>query len=351
MHYKREEVNLKIINVEINDSVASVDNRNVGPAGSVNNVQLVFTFSEEWGGFDKRVVFINAQQETPTYQLIENDMALITANALKYDGIIYFGVTGTKIVDGELVEKTLSKAENLEVSKSVDGGTVNPPLDPDLYAQMQARIEATELIAQAAAELTAEVQAKLDDGEFNGKSAYEIAVINGFIGTDAEWLISLNGEDATNPNLTFITNHIAATETPQPPTITGTYPNLTVTYDAVSGATGNTGATGTSGIYPETHITAATGAHLSSYALDPNRLYIFENAVSSALTLTFNAPTANCINEYLFIFTVSGTPVITLPISSGDWQNGIPPFATGKRYLISAIKDISTTYAALWGGR
>ena len=32
-------------------------------------------------------------------------------------------------------------------------------------------------------------------GEFNGKSAYEIAVEDGFIGTEEEWLLSLKGDD------------------------------------------------------------------------------------------------------------------------------------------------------------
>lgn len=36
-----------------------------------------------------------------------------------------------------------------------------------------------------------------DGGEFQGDSAYEIAVKNGFTGTEAEWLDSLKGEDGT----------------------------------------------------------------------------------------------------------------------------------------------------------
>ena len=53
------------------------------------------------------------------------------------------------------------------------------------------------------------LQEKLDNGELGGgsgtagKSAYEIAVDNGFVGTEAEWLESLKGVDGTD-GTTFI---------------------------------------------------------------------------------------------------------------------------------------------------
>lgn len=367
MHYDREGGNImKTINVEINDSVASVDDRNCGPAGSVNNVEMVFTFSEEWNGFDKRVVFINAQQEAATYQLIENDTALITANALKYDGIIYFSVTGTKIVDDVLTEKTLSVAEYLTVDKSVDGGTIEPPLDYDLYAQMIARIVATELIASAASALTAEIQGKLDNGEFIGAQGIQgiqgISITNAVKNSLEHLIITLS--DGQTFDCGYIKGNTGATGATGGTGNTGIgIQSATVNISShliisltdssvidcgyIKGDTGNTGATGISGIYPETHISATGG----TFALDPNRLYIFDNAITSALTLTFNAPTENFINEYLFVMTISGTPVITLPIGSTDWFNGVCPFTTGKLYLISAIKYATGIYLAQWGGK
>ena len=53
------------------------------------------------------------------------------------------------------------------------------------------------------------LQEKLDNGELGsgsgtaGKSAYEIAVDNGFVGTETEWLKSLKGVDGTD-GTTFI---------------------------------------------------------------------------------------------------------------------------------------------------
>ena len=42
-----------------------------------------------------------------------------------------------------------------------------------------------------------EIGTKFHDGTrcLNGKSAYDIAVLNGFEGTEAEWLESLRGKD------------------------------------------------------------------------------------------------------------------------------------------------------------
>ena len=59
------------------------------------------------------------------------------------------------------------------------------------------------------------LQEKLDNGELGGgsgtagKSAYEIAVDNGFVGTETEWLESLKGVDGTDG--TTFTPSVSAT--------------------------------------------------------------------------------------------------------------------------------------------
>ena len=42
--------------------------------------------------------------------------------------------------------------------------------------------------------ITLLIEEKLNSGQLNGKSAYEIAVDDGFTGTEAEWLESLKGD-------------------------------------------------------------------------------------------------------------------------------------------------------------
>lgn len=59
----------------------------------------------------------------------------------------------------------------------------NVPLDHNLQIALDQFLE-----------LKHEVEQKLQNGDFNGKSAYEIAVENGFEGTEKEWLASLDYE-------------------------------------------------------------------------------------------------------------------------------------------------------------
>lgn len=79
-----------------------------------------------------------------------------------------------------------------------------------------------------------------EDGD-DGLSAYEVAVANGFVGSEAAWLASLEGEDgddgapATNPNFSVLTG-AAGTNV----LIGGTYPDLILTIPR--GDTGLSGA-------------------------------------------------------------------------------------------------------------
>lgn len=51
------------------------------------------------------------------------------------------------------------------------------------------------------------VDSKASTSGSDGKSAYEIAVDNGFVGTETEWLESLKGSDGTTPHIDATTKH------------------------------------------------------------------------------------------------------------------------------------------------
>lgn len=131
---------MKIINITVKGNIAIPDDYNAGAAGGYNNIKLVFTFDVGWSGFDKRITFINAKNEPPTYVLIVNNIAMIPADALITSGIIYFSITGTKYDGDILIEKSPTKREYLLVSQSVADGQPPAPIDPDLYAQLQSEI-------------------------------------------------------------------------------------------------------------------------------------------------------------------------------------------------------------------
>lgn len=52
-------------------------------------------------------------------------------------------------------------------------------------------------------ELSSESESSVTDG----KSAYQIAVDNGFVGTEAEWILSLKGENGITPHIDPTTKH------------------------------------------------------------------------------------------------------------------------------------------------
>jgi hypothetical protein len=54
------------------------------------------------------------------------------------------------------------------------------------------------LFLKGADGVTPEKGVDYDDG-VDGKSAFELAVVGGFVGTEAEWLLSLNGDDGVTP--------------------------------------------------------------------------------------------------------------------------------------------------------
>ena len=73
----------------------------------------------------------------------------------------------------------------------------NAPGDPEQTVYDEIR-----LISQSAVDAANEVTKRADNGEFDGKSAYELAVDVGFEGTEQEWLSSLvgaTGKDGYTP--------------------------------------------------------------------------------------------------------------------------------------------------------
>ncbi len=144
---------MKTINVLVTGDLTTLDDRDIGAAGSYNNVLLSFVFNEEWDGLSKRITFINAKNEPPTYVDIIDSKAFVSANALKYDGTVYFSVTGFEYDGATLIEKIVTKRNNLIVEKSVSDGQPPAPLDPDLFAQLQSEIE-NETTARASADTT-----------------------------------------------------------------------------------------------------------------------------------------------------------------------------------------------------
>lgn len=108
----------------------------------------------------------------------------------KVDAFKLYGVCDFGIVRGEdndhVTTVTVELESDLSTETETEGGG---GLDPSNYytkAQTYSRTQADEKFATK--EEVAEIEGK------EGKSAYEVAVENGFVGTEEEWLASLTGE-------------------------------------------------------------------------------------------------------------------------------------------------------------
>lgn len=86
--------------------------------------------------------------------------------------------------DFSITEKrVIIKIKEREVAEDV----VSKEDEPDFREEIQKIMTDTKAIAE-------DVQERADNGDFNGKSAYEIAVEGGFEGTEEEWIESLKGD-------------------------------------------------------------------------------------------------------------------------------------------------------------
>lgn len=210
------------------------DNDENQTIGDNADYEAEFTFDSEWDGHIKTARFIHNCKSVE--RILENDKCLIPVEVLKH-GYLKVGVFTS--------EMTTTQCEVfIRPSIKQDNGVTAEPT-PDVYSQIIKMIENIEIagvtdeqIERAVTKYLAEhpieslteqdVQRivseyvsshkeefkgeKGDKGDTgasgrdgldgsdgaDGKSAYDIAVDNGFVGTESEWLESLKGADGAN---------------------------------------------------------------------------------------------------------------------------------------------------------
>ena len=146
--------------------------------GQIAFVSFRFVFDNEWEGLYKVVQFM---QDENTYNISLG----VDGYSCKMPSELQAGCAEMSLFgyvpDDETALRATTAAIKLRIEQSgfsSSGSEVVPPT-PDLYQQLIAKID--------------EKIASVHDGA-DGASAYEIAVENGYTGTEAEWLSSLKGE-------------------------------------------------------------------------------------------------------------------------------------------------------------
>ena len=152
------------------------------PTDSINAIPFGFVLSSDWEGYTLTSQITKADK-TVNILLDKNNAGMIPPDM--EEGIWNVSLFGVK--DGSKRNTTIPAT--LKLVKSGYNPQGQPPIQPpeDLYAKLIKQIEEANKIAKS-------VRDDADAGKFDGKdgkSAYELAVENGFVGKEQEWLESL----------------------------------------------------------------------------------------------------------------------------------------------------------------
>ena len=143
-------------------------------ADQVSFVKVHFAFDNSWKPLHKVVQFT---QDENTYNRVlgtEKTSCFLPSELLA--GTVKMSLFGYDAASSETVRAT-TVVKTLHIRPSgFDGESSNVPPTPDLYQQLLQKIQSA-------------------SKGLDGKSAFEIAVEHGFVGTETEWLESLKGVD------------------------------------------------------------------------------------------------------------------------------------------------------------
>lgn len=137
-------------------------------------VDMCFMFSGDWDGLDKTVQFFQ-EEKIYNVHLGDDTVCHCLLPAELQTGCVSISIYGYAH-DGSVRATTVPICISIKRSGFNGKGETPIPPTPDLYAQLLGQIDAKIATLK------------------NGASAYEIAVENGFSGTESEWLTSLKGE-------------------------------------------------------------------------------------------------------------------------------------------------------------
>ena len=152
--------------------------REVLASDQIAFVSVKFVFDGAWKVLHKVVQFTQCEE---TYNLVlgtEGTTCLLPAEL--HPGSVKMSLFGYDAEsDTTLRATTVPVTLHIRPSGFVEDGTTPIPPTPDLYTQLLKKLSEMQTGANGK----------------DGRSAYEIAIENGFVGTVAEWLESLKGRD------------------------------------------------------------------------------------------------------------------------------------------------------------
>ena len=162
-----------------NQSIEIVE-REILADHQIQYVQFKFTFDGDWKHFHKVVQFSQCDEVYSVVLGTEGTTLYLPAE-------LHAGAAKMAVFGYDTESDTTVRATTVPVTLNIresgfEGDDPPIPPTPDLYTQLLKRIEDAE-------------------HGLDGKSAYEIAVKHGYVGTEEEWLESLHGKDGITPDM------------------------------------------------------------------------------------------------------------------------------------------------------
>ena len=162
-----------------NQSIEIVE-REILADHQIQYVQFKFSFDGDWKHFHKVVQFSQCDEVYSVVLGTEGTTLYLPAE-------LHAGAAKMAVFGYDTESDTTVRATTVPVTLNIresgfEGDDPPIPPTPDLYTQLLKRIEDAE-------------------HGLDGKSAYEIAVDHGYVGTEEEWLASLHGKDGITPDM------------------------------------------------------------------------------------------------------------------------------------------------------
>ena len=152
--------------------------REVIASDQIAFVSVKFVFDGAWKTLHKVVQFTQCEETYNVVLGIDGTTCLLPAEL--HPGAVKMSLFGYDAEsDTTLRATTVPVTLHIRPSGFVEDGTTPIPPTPDLYTQLLKKLSEMQTGATGK----------------DGRSAYEIAIENGFVGTAAEWLESLKGRD------------------------------------------------------------------------------------------------------------------------------------------------------------
>lgn len=198
-----------VIELNVSDQHLTACDMPVIASGGKEECELVFSFSEEWEGFTRAVVFLSkdeAGKELAVKMLLDGDRCILPHEVYRTQGSVLCGVFG---VLGDTVRT--STCVNLEIARgAATEGSHPSDVTPDLFAQYVSRIagnnkDTLEKIQALVDGIVSEdlIGTRISDAVSDymtenpvppSKSAYEYAIDGGYTGTEADFAVKMATE-------------------------------------------------------------------------------------------------------------------------------------------------------------